>query len=129
MKNLLIRTLSGTVYIALILFSVLLGKITFFVFILTLNIIALIEFYTLFKSANYTLNKVEGKNIRLSSHILYVDQDSFISFSIYDSFDVLVKFAMDIRVSLNSLSIFNIFLDWILSSSGRIDLLINFSSI
>ncbi|MFW9878793.1 MAG: hypothetical protein ACFFG0_37415, partial [Candidatus Thorarchaeota archaeon] len=40
---------------------------------------------------NYTLDNFTYTNERLSSHILYVDENSLIKFKIYDSFNVLVK--------------------------------------
>ncbi len=40
---------------------------------------------------NYTLDNFTYTNERLSSHILYVDDDTLIEFKIYDSFDILIK--------------------------------------
>ncbi len=40
---------------------------------------------------NYTLDNFTYTNERLSSHILYVDDNTLIEFKIYDSFDILIK--------------------------------------
>lgn len=60
MKNLLTRSITGLVFVWVILGSLLLGKIAFFVVFGAIIIGAFIEFYSLFKNGTYQPNKKIG---------------------------------------------------------------------
>lgn len=60
MKNLLTRSLTGLVFVAVIMGSLLLGKFTFGAVFAAILVGAMVEFYGLFKGCNYKPNKPIG---------------------------------------------------------------------
>lgn len=60
MKNLLTRSITGSIYVILLVISLLLGKFTFGVFFLIISIIAINEFYKISKLLNFRPLKIWG---------------------------------------------------------------------
>ena len=60
MKNLFIRTISGSLYVFLLVLSLIAGKITFGIFFLVILIIAIYELYRIFNILNYFPYKIWG---------------------------------------------------------------------
>lgn len=75
MKNIFVRTISGAIYVILILGSIILGKYTFFIFF------SLVLAYTLFEF--YRLCKHGGKNPQIVNGII-ISVYLFVAFFLYD---------------------------------------------
>ena len=50
-----------------------------------------LDFNNFITYANFTLEQIKYDEIRLSSNLLYVDENSFVEFKVFDSFNVLIK--------------------------------------
>ena len=60
MKNLLIRSITGIVFVIVVLGSLLLGQFTFSIVFLAILLGGLVEFYSFFKNGNYQPHKTTG---------------------------------------------------------------------